>query len=271
MYVSGQGRPAFLLLPQKITDTISTTGKGYIMQPVCSVCNNSSFTKAGQCRPCYMRQWRIANKQAVRVKAKQKRDTPEARDRQREYITAWRKQNAASCAEKALAYRKANRTAKRDYARQWRTNNNARSRAAAAAYRAANLEQAKATVRAWQVRNKARVAAAAKEWRAANPDAKRRYENKRRDPARGTLSRNIVLTLYLAQAGVCACCGAELGSNFHLDHRTPLKRGGTNTDDNVQLLTARCNMRKGAMPYDAYLTRRQKEFEATVLQSANSQ
>lgn len=269
---SGQGRPAFLLLHQKITDTTSITVEGYRMTTVCSVCNNSRFTKAGKCIPCYTRQWRSANKEKVRAKAKQKRDTLEARAKQHAYMLAWRKQNATTCAEKELAHRKANRAVLREYARQWRVANNAKSRAAAAAYRAANLEQAKATVRAWQSRNKERIAKAAKEWRAANPEARRVHTNNRRERlASGQLSKAIVLKLYLSQAGLCACCDAPLGKAFHIDHVTPLVLGGTNTDDNVQLLTARCNLRKGPMPYDAYLTRIQKESEALLLRSADSQ
>ena len=242
------------------------------MTTVCSVCNNSRFTKAGKCVPCYTRQWRLDNKERVRAKAKQKRYTPEAIERQRAYVKTWREQNATTCAEKELAYRQTKRTALRDYARQWRVANNAKSRAAAAAYRAANLEQAKATVRAWQGRNKERTAKAAKEWRAANPEARRVHTNNRREKlASGRLSKDIVLKLYLAQAGLCACCGAPLGNGFHTDHITPLAKGGTNTDDNVQLLKARCNLRKGPMPYDAYLARMQKESEALLLRSADSQ
>jgi 5-methylcytosine-specific restriction endonuclease McrA len=242
------------------------------MTSVCSVCSNSRFTKTGKCIPCYTRQWRLANKDSVRSKAKQKRSTTEAQAKQRAYMAAWQKQNADAQAEKTLAYRRKNRAALRDYARQWRVLNNAKSRAAAAAYRAVHLEQTKATVRAWQARNKERMAAAHREWRAANPEARRIHTNNRRERiAVGRLSKDIVLKLYLTQAGLCACCEKPLGTTFHLDHRVPLKLGGTNTDDNVQLLTARCNLRKGRMPYDAYLSRMQKELEATSLQSADSQ
>jgi 5-methylcytosine-specific restriction endonuclease McrA len=242
------------------------------MTSVCSVCNNSRFTKAGKCIPCYTRQWRLENKESVRTKAKQKRSAPEAIERQRVYVRTWRKQNAASRAEKERTYRKENRIAIRDYARQWRVVNNAKSRAGAAAYRASNLEQVKATVRAWQARNKEHIAEAARAWRAANPEARRIHTSNRRERIAGDrLSKDVVLKLYLVQAGLCACCDKSLGDVFHLDHRTPLKLGGTNTDDNMQLLTPRCNLRKGAMPHDAYLARMQKELEATSLQSADSQ
>jgi 5-methylcytosine-specific restriction endonuclease McrA len=37
-----------------------------------------------------------------------------------------------------------------------------------------------------------------------------------------------------------------LGDNYHLDHIVPLAIGGTNTDDNIQLLRQKCNQQKSA-------------------------
>jgi len=66
----------------------------------------------------------------------------------------------------------------------------------------------------------------------------------RRDYSVGTLSPDIRERLYKAQNGLCNGCGSELNES-HLDHVMPLSRGGTNTDDNVQLLCPRCNLSKG--------------------------
>jgi 5-methylcytosine-specific restriction endonuclease McrA len=64
--------------------------------------------------------------------------------------------------------------------------------------------------------------------------------------AGGTLSKGLRTKLFDLQRGKCACCGKPLGNDFHLDHIVPLKLGGSNTDDNIQLLRAACNMQKGA-------------------------
>lgn len=66
----------------------------------------------------------------------------------------------------------------------------------------------------------------------------------RREYSVGTLSANIRETLYAKQNGLCNGCGCEL-KEFHLDHVFPLSRGGTNTDNNVQLLCPPCNLSKG--------------------------
>ena len=92
-----------------------------------------------------------------------------------------------------------------------------------------------------------------RQWRIANKDKVRereRAKEARRRNAIGTLSKGIEQILFDKQKGLCVCCGRELGQNYHLDHIMPLALGGTNTDDNVQLLRAECNLRKGAMHPD---------------------
>lgn len=62
----------------------------------------------------------------------------------------------------------------------------------------------------------------------------------------GKVSLDIIDKLLKLQNGRCACCGKKLDGKYHLDHIIPLTLGGTNTDDNVQLLLPKCNLRKGA-------------------------
>ena len=52
--------------------------------------------------------------------------------------------------------------------------------------------------------------------------------------------------LYKKQKGQCMYCGIKLNIRyFHIDHKTPIARGGGNTPGNRQLLCAPCNNRKG--------------------------
>lgn len=67
----------------------------------------------------------------------------------------------------------------------------------------------------------------------------------RRDYSIGSLSSDIVDTLIIKQSGKCNGCLNSL-KEFHIDHMLPLVRGGTNTDDNVQLLCPTCNLSKGS-------------------------
>ncbi len=55
------------------------------------------------------------------------------------------------------------------------------------------------------------------------------------------------MDLLKRQGYECACgCGVSLWAGFHVDHILALSRGGTNEAGNLQLLTPKCNQRKGA-------------------------
>lgn len=103
----------------------------------------------------------------------------------------------------------------------------------------------------WQKANPQKANAKSAKWREANPEARRIYEHNRRArklESGGKLSKGLAAKLFTLQRGKCACgCKQPLGSDYHLDHIMPLALGGTNTDDNMQLLTSRCNMQKQAL------------------------
>ena len=88
-----------------------------------------------------------------------------------------------------------------------------------------------------------------RKWRKDNPSAVRVYYHSRRIRKLNggvKLSKGLVEKLLRLQRGKCACCGRPLGSDYHLDHIMPLSMGGLNTDNNVQLLRAKCNLQKSA-------------------------
>lgn len=68
-----------------------------------------------------------------------------------------------------------------------------------------------------------------------------------------------------AQDARCNYCD-ELLAAYHIDHKTPLSRGGTNDMENLQLLCPTCNMSKGAKTHEEFLSfRRIKADEAALL------
>jgi len=46
--------------------------------------------------------------------------------------------------------------------------------------------------------------------------------------------------------GKCAKCGVEVGANFHADHIVPFSKTGRTNVHEMQVLCARCNLKKGA-------------------------
>jgi 5-methylcytosine-specific restriction endonuclease McrA len=62
--------------------------------------------------------------------------------------------------------------------------------------------------------------------------------------AEGRFSLKDVSGLLSSQQGKCRICGIGL-TRYHIDHIIPVSRGGGNGPDNIQLLCAQCNLRKG--------------------------
>lgn len=108
-------------------------------------------------------------------------------------------------------------------------------------------EEFRETSRKWFEANSIRAKELAIRWRKENPDAYRvQRQNRRARKSNLKLSIGLSLILFALQRGKCACCGLPLGNNYHMDHIMPLALGGTNTDDNIQLLRQRCNNQKHA-------------------------
>lgn len=60
------------------------------------------------------------------------------------------------------------------------------------------------------------------------------------------------------QDGKCAYCGELLSGPYHIDHKTPVSRGGTNDVSNLHLTCPRCNMKKGAMTHEEFLVSKRR-------------
>lgn len=193
-----------------------------VVMKFCKKCDTETERNAaGSCRVCVRAssaKWAAANRERVRATTK-----------------AWESANPDKARAARAAWREANRDRQRAASAEWQARNLDKARAASAKYRAAHPE-------------KARQMAAA--WRANNPEVNRVHCNNRRARKRhagGKLSTGLAARLLELQRGKCACgCNQPLGDDFHLDHIMPLALGGSNTDDNIQLLRAKCNHQKHA-------------------------
>ena len=122
-------------------------------------------------------------------------------------------------------------------------------RAAKKVYAAANAESIAAKKADWAKANRHRILEWKRARRIANPQSGRvDWQNRRARKINngGRLSPGLAKRLFFLQRGKCPCCKQPLGANYHLDHKMPLALGGTNTDDNMQLMRAVCNQKKHA-------------------------
>lgn len=113
-------------------------------------------------------------------------------------------------------------------------------------YRLENREKFDASQLKYKSNNKEKIAIWRKAYKQANKGTVKIDTQNRRAKIKesGILSKGLIDKLFKLQRGKCACCGMSLGDNYHIDHIMPLALGGTNTDDNIQLLTAKCNLYK---------------------------
>lgn len=196
-----------------MSDLIEAISRG------CKVCKKCGATYASrECRPCaniMKAKWRAANPDKTKAES--------ARYRERHH-------------EKAMAS-----------VTKWRHEYPDRAKASKAKYYSSNKEKVKNSNDLWKSKNIQKVKKMRIDWNAANPERRRLSHQARRVAKKmtgGMLSKGIISKLYKLQCGKCACCGFPLGNDYHLDHIMPLSLGGHHTDDNIQLLLAKCNLQK---------------------------
>lgn len=140
----------------------------------------------------------------------------------------------------------------------WRDANKDRVNALERARYAKNPSHKQASNAKWAMENQERNRERFAVWAANNRESRAiTKQNRRARESLGKLSRNLVNKLFELQRGKCACgCKRPLGADYHLDHRMPLALGGSNTDDNMQLLRKVCNLQKSAKHPVAFMQSR---------------
>jgi 5-methylcytosine-specific restriction endonuclease McrA len=165
------------------------------------------------------------------------------RERNREKAAAWRDANRESIRAKQAEYRRLNQERRQAQTAAWCKANPDRVAEHRKRHYEANRDQILIDKAAQR-----KVSGYYAKYRAGNRATVRRNQHNyraRRRNATGRLSRNVVDRLMVLQRGRCAGCRRYLKrTGHHLDHITPLARGGPNDDGNVQLLCPRCNCAK---------------------------
>lgn len=188
---------------------------------VCKRCGSSDFYADGRrCRPC-----------TNAAQAKYRKTNSE-------------KLNADSMLRYYSNYEKS-----KEVRRKSKAKHAAKIKEDSAKYYINNKERCKSRNDEWVKNNREKRRVIYKTWYDKNPEAVRSNAQNRRcreKLAIGTLSQDISKKLFKLQKGKCPCCNKPLGNDYHIDHIVPLARGGSNTDDNVQLLKSICNLQKHA-------------------------
>ena len=79
--------------------------------------------------------------------------------------------------------------------------------------------------------------------------------------AKDSFTADDIKDLYATQGGSCYYCSVEIENGFHVDHMTPLSRGGRNDVSNICLACAPCNLKKH--------TKTAEEFQQVIQERGN--
>lgn len=118
-----------------------------------------------------------------------------------------------------------------------------------------NPDKHRAAKRGLSPEKRDRTNARQREWRKANMDKVLMWNRLRvhRQRCAGDMpSRFDIDALFCSQDARCIYCGSLLDSGFHIDHKTPIIRDGTNDIENLQLLCPTCNLKKSTKTHEEY-------------------
>lgn len=161
--------------------------------------------------------------------------------------------NKEKIAARQVEYVAANQDRVKSYSKAYWAANKEELKLAQASWKKENSEKIKSSGAAYYIKNRESIIAATKDYASKNPDKRRAIgrlcEQSRRARKRnsgGKLSKGLAAKLFILQKGKCPCCKQPLGDDYQLDHIMPLALGGSNSDENIQLLRAECNKQKHA-------------------------
>lgn len=133
-----------------------------------------------------------------------------------------------------------------------------------------NPEPKRVSVRQYQARNKALISQRKREryasnpiparervaaWKREHPEALKAQLQKRKAKKRnigGSYTEQDLCLQLRSQKGLCWWCGEPLDPNdYHVDHRIPLDKGGSNDARNICCTHSKCNLQKNnKMPWE---------------------
>lgn len=171
-------------------------------------------------------------KTCKRAQEKKQRDADPERDRQdsRDYAAAHRKE----AIERATDWYEENKDHKKSYDQEYNKKPEVIARKKQRAKERA--PELRAQRKAW---NKANPEKAAKTKRVSVRNRRARLAN-----VEGTHNARDIDRLYTEQEGRCFYCGITLFDDYHVDHITPVSRGGANSSDNLAITCSECNQNK---------------------------
>lgn len=159
------------------------------------------------------------------------------------YRAAHRKELSASHA----AYNAAHHAEKIVRDRAYKAAHREENRVSCRDYRAAHREEMRIYDAAYNADHRDERRAYMTTYRRANPDQTSIGSRNRRARVRGAVGSHTptdVAAQRTRQKGKCFWCSCAVGPHYHVDHVTPLAKGGSNGPENIVVSCPSCNLAK---------------------------
>lgn len=158
----------------------------------------------------------------------------------------YRKENILDIKNREKVYRDLNKSVLNKRCKDWRIRNKDRILKEEKQYRLENIDRVKARKSRYKAKNRDNIKILAKQWRKNNPDKVKAFKLNRR--AYGKVNGNDIINLRksnIEKYGMLTCVYCEIVvKDYHIDHKLPVSRGGTNDLENLAISCPHCNLSK---------------------------
>lgn len=224
----------------------------------------------GQCRDC-IHAWRLQyyadhKQEAIEYATQWNQEHPNKRkeyvhryyETHKEYISEynrlWWQEHPEMSAEYSRRHYAQDPEKYRIKSRRWHREHKNKANAYARRWYRRNREQRRKYSQRYRKEHKAERAETYRRWARKNPDklkANNARRRARKAKASGTHSPRDIVLQYESQNGLCWWCGKPVGDSYHIDHRIPLSRGGSDAPSNLVISCPECNHSKyNKMPWE---------------------
>lgn len=165
-----------------------------------------------------------------------------ARSKRIEYLKEYRKVNKATIKEKKRIYYLENQQSILENKAKFYAKNAESLRTTKQQYRQENPKKTKQALKRYYLKNRKKFSA---------------YRDKRRAIERSALGSYTIADVKAKlelQGGLCYYCSTPLGESFHVDHKIPIAKGGTNFPANICAACASCNLSKSDKDFWEFLS-----------------
>jgi 5-methylcytosine-specific restriction endonuclease McrA len=176
----------------------------------------------------------------------------QTREEAYEYTREWRLRNQEHLLAYYRQYNQEHRQERREYARRRYQENRELFLQIAQKYYLAHQGALQEKSRHYRTEHPEKAHEAVRRWAKENHQKRALYEQIRRARKRangGSFTIRELNDLFAQQEGFCAYCGELLyqsfDSEFHVEHKIPVSKGGSSDIENIALACSKCNLAKG--------------------------